>query len=661
MKAFAQHLEHRKDIEGLRALAILLVVAAHAGVPGFAGGFVGVDVFFVLSGYLITGLLVLETQRTGKVDFAAFYTRRFKRLLPALLLMLAVVSVLAMLLMSAHQQVASSVAASMAAMWASNLHFASASLDYFALDAEKNLFLHTWSLGVEEQFYLLWPILLMLVLRCSTPVSRSSGRGLQWAMVLIMVLSFSASLAWTHSAPQWAFYLMPSRAWQFAIGAMVFLRANTMGSMRISVRQWCGWLGLSSIFVCMLLIRHGVAYPGAWALLPTLGTAAVLASGAESSVGRFLSIRPLQALGRVSYSWYLWHWPVLVLGAALMLDSAAHRLAAVCLSLLLAAVSFWCIENPLRKRDWFAAGTPRVTLLFSVMLMTMAFALARCWHDSAVAQSIESAQAHYRKARMDLPEIYRDGCDDWYRDAKVEVCAYGNKDARHTAVLIGDSVGLQWFPAVSALLEGSDWRLLVLTKSACPMVDESFFYERIGRDYVECSRWRSDAIAHVVSIAPDVVLLGSADGYPFSQAQWRDGSTRILRPLSEVAGRVYIIRSTPALPFDGPECLTPKRWAADHAATSRRCVASVDGAHGESVYQSLRSAARSFPNVSFVDVNDMVCPDAVCSAERDGYIVFRDTQHVSARFAASLADEFGRQLALGSKQSSPSSVSADVE
>ncbi|MGC1549941.1 MAG: acyltransferase, partial [Rhodanobacter sp.] len=220
MSANEYRLGYRSDVEGLRAVAILLVVAVHAGVPWLAGGFVGVDVFFVLSGFLITGLLVQEISDTGRLRFMDFYVRRLRRLLPALLVMLLVICALAALLLAPSEQRDQADAAGMAALWLSNIHFAFAQQSYFAPGTETNLFLHTWSLGVEEQFYLIWPALLVWLL------GRDGQRGmarLKIGMFVLIAVSLLACVMLTYQAPQLAFYMMPLRAWQFAAGALVWL------------------------------------------------------------------------------------------------------------------------------------------------------------------------------------------------------------------------------------------------------------------------------------------------------------------------------------------------------------------------------------------------------------------------------------------------------
>jgi len=654
MSANEYRLGYRGDIEGLRAVAILLVVAAHAGVPWLAGGFVGVDVFFVLSGFLITGLLVQEITSTGRLQLIDFYVRRLRRLLPALLVMLVVVSLLATLLLAPAAQRDQASAAAMAAVWLSNIHFAFAGLDYFAAGTETNLFLHTWSLGVEEQFYLIWPILLVGLLN----FRRDAGRGVERlgrAMLLIIVLSLAACIVLIRMAPPLAFYMMPLRAWQFSAGALVWLyfkgpmneRADTS---RLS-RPWMlsrplGWLGLAMIVAAGLLFNANMAYPGFYAVLPTLGAMLVIAAGTQSDragVVRYLSWRPLQWIGRVSYSWYLWHWPILLLGRAVTpLDRPAYRAAWIALSLVLAVVSHVCIERPIRGQKLWLTHR-RMAVLGALALMVVANVLCIRWYNHASDWMQRPEQQRYAHAHADAPAIYAAGCDDWYHSDQVRICSFGPADAGHTAVLMGDSIAGQWFPAVAEWAGKSGWRVLVVTKSSCPMVDQPIFYARIGRMYTECATWREHALQQVASIKPDLVLMGSVSTYEFTQAQWIDGTTSVLKAIAGSSGHVYLLRGTPHLPFDGPDCLAANSGRPDWLGLPSACSAAYHDEQNEHVYEWLQQASRSFANVSVIDLNDSICPHGTCDAERNGVVVFRDSQHMTATFAALLGGVLGRQ------------------
>ena len=656
MRGHDYRLGYRADLEGLRAVAILLVVAVHADAPWLRGGFVGVDVFFVLSGFLITGLLVQEVSGTGRLRFAEFYARRLRRLLPALLTMLLVVGVLASLLLAPTEQREQSSAAAMAALWLSNIHFAFAPQSYFAPGTETNLFLHTWSLGVEEQFYLVWPALLVWLL------GRDGERGvarLKVGMFAVAAASF-ATCAWlSYKAPQLAFYMMPLRAWQFAAGALVWLYFKVPGATRswpwsghhAGALRAIGWLGLALIVLAGVLFSADMPYPGGYALLPTLGSVAVVAVGCVAAqpvgVSQMLSWRPLQWIGGISYSWYLWHWPILLLGHAVTGSGAPlYRVAWVLLSLLLAWLSCRFIESPTRnRRHWLAH--PRMAIFGALALMLLANSLCVRWHNRADERMQSPLMQRYAMAHGDAPVIYGMGCDDWYYSDRVRVCAFGPVGAAHTAVLMGDSHAGQWFPAVAKAFDRPGWRLLVLTKSSCPMVDEPFFYERIGKEYTVCSSWRARALAQVAKLKPDVVLLGTVDTNGFTKAQWIDGTAKVLAELSPAARHVYLLRDTPHLPFDGPDCLAEHAGRPAWLGLRRACRAQIDDPHSNQVYRWLGEAAGRFGNVSMLDMNAQICPGGMCSAERDGLVVFRDNQHLTGSFAASLGPALAGKLGIG--------------
>lgn len=650
-------LGYRADVEGLRAVAILLVVACHAKVAWLAGGFVGVDVFYVLSGYLITGLLVQEIHTTGTLRFANFYARRLRRLLPALLLMLAVACVLGRLLLAADGQDQQALAATSAALWLSNFHFAFANMNYFAPGAETNLFLHTWSLGVEEQFYLVWPLLVVLGMGAWAGAKQlTTATRLKYVFAAVFALALALSLYWTWHAPRLAFYMMPSRAWQFALGALVFLMVGTPkypAGVRKPRASWsliAGWSGLAMILAAALLIDGSMPYPGYWALMPTLGTALVLAAGTAQAGWReasgWLSTRPMQAIGRVSYSWYLWHWPVLLLGAQLIdARSGWNRLWLVLLSLLIAALSYRFFETPIRHNRKLLAK-PRMTVFVGLAVMLLAGSLALRWHNSAQARMKEPGQLRFVAAHFDAPVIYRMGCDDWYHSARVQICSFGDPHAKHTAVAMGDSVALQWFPAYARVFDKPDWRLLVITKSSCPMVDVPIFYPRIGREYTECSQWRGDALRKVAALKPDIVIMGSTFTYNYTQAQWTDGTKRVLDELVPAAGSIYIMRSSPTLPFDGPACVAPRSWLYAAIKGQTLCTTPAHTILGDNVFGWLRTAASRFNNVHLIDMTGAICPDATCRAEVGGEVVFRDDQHMTATFAASLAPELAQALGM---------------
>lgn len=653
-------LGYRPDIEALRAVAILLVVAAHAGVPWLAGGFVGVDVFFVLSGYLITGLLVQEMRATGGVRLLDFYARRLRRLLPGLLLMIVGTAVAAALLLAPLEQPAQARAASAASVWLSNLHFAFSQLDYFGPAAGSNLFLHTWSLGVEEQFYLVWPLLvLFLAGSWRWQAVRQDWSRLLRGMLATVGLCLVLSVFLTYTRPEQGFYLMPSRAWQFALGAATVLAvtpADASAARPAWLHRLCGgvrgramgWVGLALVVGAGLVLDTQHAYPGLWAVLPSLGTALLLAAGAVApsrGAARLLAMAPLRRLGQVSYAWYLWHWPVLLLGATVSVrGQPVHAAWLVALSLALACVSYHVVEAPVRHSR-VIARRPLLALAAGLVLMGGVAVLGAHWQAAAGNWALRPNQQRFAAVRSDLPAVYGvPGCDEWYSSARVQVCGFGDPAAAHTALIIGDSVTMQWFPAVMETFGKQGWRVLVITKSACPMVDEPYFYPRIGRIYTECGVWRDAALTAVTSLRPDVVLTGSTTTYGFSDEQWFQGSRRVLDRLAPAAGRVLVLRATPMLSFDGPGCLARQVWRRSWLPPAPPCSAPVRGESGTDSYAAVSRAAAGYSNVQMVDLSALVCPDGVCAAERDGRVVYRDAMHVTAAYIKSVAAEVGKRL-----------------
>lgn len=626
-------LPHRADLQGLRAVAILLVVLAHAGVPWVSGGFVGVDIFLVLSGYLITGLLLREIEQSGNISFFGFYARRLKRLLPAMIVMLGFVFLLAFKVLSdaeAHVQLASSL---FATTWTSNLYFSFTEFTYFDELAARDLFIHTWSLAVEEQFYLIWPMLFLLLFRFG--LLRQMFRGLG----LLFFASLAVSIYWTAYYPLLGFYMMPSRIWQFALGGVIHIvLAHDPVRRRLSGAN--AWIALSTgvamIVVSAIALHPNLAYPGIWALAPSLGTALVIAAGQALGGSNPLAHPALGWIGDRSYSLYLWHWPILALGFSLGFQGQpVPTLGLVMLALLFAIFSYRFVEQPFWKGRASHASAQRTILLG---LLTMAIALAAFFHGLRNPQQMDEKVAKpdvSTQWRMDLPEIYRMRCDAWYTHAQVEPCVFGSSAANKTVVLLGDSIGAQWFSLVPEIFKQPEWRIIVLTKSACPIVDVDFFYARIGKTYQVCTDWRNAVLKELISLRPDVLIMGNAITNEFSKDEWTEGTSRILGHLSSSVGTIILIPGTPNLGFDGPGCIA--RQLLPMGQIDRSACIAKDRLHlVEPIKRYLETAAARFKNVHLLDLNDLVCPDGNCNAvSEQGVVVFRDSQHLTDTFVRS--------------------------
>lgn len=625
-------------IEGLRGVAILLVVLAHAGVPGMSAGFIGVDVFFVISGFLITGLLTQELEAVGRVDYWAFFARRARRLAPAALLMVVVVGAVALWWLPAAALDVHLASAFWAVLWTSNLYFAFAGFDYFGAAASDSLFLHTWSLGVEEQFYLLWPLVVVMAWRLG-------GTGLRWLGGLSL-LGFAASLAilaWDANA---AYYLMPSRLWQLALGGLAFRYASGPGGPLRSPDAF-GIAGLLLLGAAMWWIDGSRPYPGFDALLPTLGAACLLLAccGPQGRVASVLATMALRLPGKVSYSWYLWHWPFLLFLPAMGLGSPGPwpTLALVLVSLLVSIASYACIEQPFRRRR----DQPRRAVGLAVLACLAVAALLHL-----AGWQVRGQQEHARteidalvRSRIFVPSIQgRPECDRWYYSAELVPCELAAPaGADGVLVFIGDSVGAQWLPAIEQVARQRGLKVVVLTKSACPIVDEPYFYERINQRFTVCEQWRKAAVHYVQARKPELVVIGSSR-YPFSAEQWREGTRRILLALGAPERPVAVIAPTPRLGYHNPICLISQGRLEQGVLVAPACTEPLAAARPGGAVDSLRAAVATVPGTGLVDMNDLVCPDGRCDGLVRGYVTFRDDQHLNAGYVMDLAPAFGQRL-----------------
>jgi len=638
----------RHDIQGLRAVAIALVVSAHAGVPLLAGGFVGVDVFFVLSGYLITDLLMAEHRATGSISLAKFYARRLRRLLPALLAVVGLTLVSAAVVLTSHEATVMSGSALYAVSWTSNLYFALSAMDYFAALQERDLFLHTWSLGVEEQFYLMWPL---LILALAPRLRWQEWRGWLAVFALLFVASLALSVLAATRDPMWAFYMMPTRVWQFSLGGIVALGGGRTAPL--PGRRMLGAVGFALILGSAVLLPPQA--PGYWLLFPSIGAALVIADGQAaplSPVSRLLA-HPLAGwVGDRSYSWYLWHWPVLTTGFTIGVHGFWAVAGLVAASLALADQTHRWVERPLWKGTWVRSTPPRVTILASGLAVLVMINAVYRFPDFLPAETLSPDEIQARAARRDAPALYSRDCDAFNQSASVSPCIFGSERARGTVVLLGDSIGVQWFPVVTELFKAPEWRTVVLTKSACPMVDKDFFYKKIRAVYHVCTQWRGAVLDYLDQARPDVIILGSSAEYEFSPGDWVDGSARVLGRLSAAAGRVWVVAGTPGLSFDGPSCLEHNALARRRrsAPQARACVDEVADGRATAVAGYLQEAARKFRNVELLDLNDAVCPRGLCAARAPGgAVVFRDDAHLTATYALSLAASFDERMRAGSR------------
>jgi len=647
-----RHSDARADIQSMRALAVGLVVAAHANLPGLPGGYVGVDVFFVLSGYLISGLILRELELTGSFDPWRFYARRQKRLLPAMLLVLISTAIAAWAILSPLQQTGESPAGLAASVWLSNFYFATRTIDYFSSGVHGNLFLHTWSLALEEQFYLIWPWLLLFIFGVWQWQGKPmSYRRLVTGLIVVTATSLAIAIYCAGFHVEDGFYLIPSRAWEFSFGSLTYLLRSACEKRRFhqldalrgqSILAATGWI---FILTAAVLYSENLRYPGAWALLPCLGAALILLDAPEKNPAAFISRwtlyqRPIIFIGNISYSLYLWHWPVLKLGTQVFGSEPVYRLGLVIVSMILACITYIAIEQPIRRAPLH--NKTNVLIASSVAILA-GFLAMNLWQQTANDLLNKPEQAQLRSTRFDIPDIYARGCDTWNQSNEITPCTKGTANATHTVVMFGDSVLAQWYPAVEEIfLRRPDWRLEILTKSACPASQVSYFYARIKANFEICDQWRQRAITHIEKLRPDIVIMGSQN-YNFSSAQWIEGTNLVLKRLGPVAKSVVVLSPTPNLGFDGPSCLSMALNLPECISQSARCTTKTSP-QNSGILEALQEAARPYTNVQAIDLSTIVCPDAICRARDERGIIFRDNQHLTASFVRARAPELEHVL-----------------
>jgi peptidoglycan/LPS O-acetylase OafA/YrhL len=676
----------RPDIEGLRAVAVLLVVTFHAGLGPVQGGFVGVDVFFVISGFLITGLLVAELERDGSVSLTRFYARRVRRLLPAASLVLVAVLVFFRTLLAPIDWPGLGREILAAAVWMANWQFASASTDYMNA-VDHSPVLHYWSLSVEEQFYLVWPLLILLFAgRRRTPWPRRRRR-LIVVLFLIGAGSLTTSILTTVDAGPWAYFGLHTRAWELAVGGLLALLLPALSRLHKGAAVTLGILGVTGIIAAVLLLDRNTPFPGSAAVLPVAGAALVLLAGAPGQFGiaRVLGLRPLTYIGRLSYAWYLWHWPVLIalqitaIGTAPDEEfqdfevgpSTAQVLIAVLLSFLLAALTHRLVEDPVRHARPLASSR-RLSLAFGVGLLVMVAilppTLLRPPNTSTAALSSmplaeETAgnpvsgypRPGTRTATM-TPQQARDDNDTipgcflgFAGDAPTGECLFGDQNGDRTVVLFGDSHAMHWSPALKQIAQEQGWRLFLFAKSGCGYSAADQWLSSYKRFYTECGTWRDNVIDRISELGPvDAVIIGrnyaqtskmtSADGTRLpsveAERQWVDGAEETIRDLSALATTVILLRDTPHPREDVPACLSGSPGQPESCAYTRH-----DGVALDTKLFTAEKPMLDRTGVIVLDPTDLVCDTDPCSVlTRKGTIVFRDGHHLTATFSAEVAN-----------------------
>ena len=608
------------QIQGLRALAALLVTLFHA--KWVNGGFIGVDIFYVISGFLITGLLLREIERTGTINFKEFYARRFKRLLPTSFFVLLVTAVASWLLIPDTMRSSLGRDIIAASLYVSNYLFAWWQADYQNLDATPSPVIHYWSLAVEEQFYLIWPLLILFFFIAATKFKKKIL--LTLLVATVTALSFVFSIYQTETSPIWAFYSLPTRAWELGLGALLVLLPP------IKTKKLVGLLGFIFIIVSAFIFGETTAFPGVNAVLPVLGTVMLIST--INSWPPFLNdvanSRMFQWLGEISYPLYLWHWPLLVLPSTYFARPLAiyERILAIIATIILADLTHRFIEEPFRKHKTeptLVFKRSGVITLVSVLIGTaIIFSSSDKIDVSGINGAVSLAQI---KAR---PLVYDDGCHANYAQTKSDECIYADTKSDKTMVLYGDSHAAQWFPALVEIASRSGYRLISLTKSACPSVD-TVRLDQGGFKMSRCKQWRINTIKRIQEINPDLLIMSSFQYFAqpprFTDREkwWNDGQRKLLTEVKNISPHLIYITDTPHPLRDIPACLA--NYSISKCNTTQR------------------SEDLSISGFNVINPNSWLC-SRVCPAVKDGVVAYRDASHISVDIAIALIPRLTQAL-----------------
>ncbi|MFR9801891.1 acyltransferase family protein [Pseudonocardia sp. RS010] len=653
----------RPELQGLRALAVLLVVAYHAWFGRVSGG---VDVFFVISGFLITGQLFRGASR-GRLRFRPMWARQAARLLPAAFTVLISCAVAGALLLpeARWQQTLHELFAS--AVFVENWRLAADSVDYAAQHNTQSIVQHFWSLSIQVQFYVVWPLLIAVVALAAGQARERLRTYLLLTLGGLFAASLTFSIALTITDQPLAYFHSLTRVWEFALGGLLALTIDTI----VLPRRWrigLGWLGVVGLVACGALLRVDAVFPGVAALWPTGAACLVLIAGMTGSrVGadRLLASRPAKYLGDLSYSLYLWHWPVLILYLVVRDQEAVGLragLAVVAVSLVLAALTHHLVEEPIRRAPltdrarWrgAAAGLALVLLAGGIWQFEAASRARETalvgdpQHPGAMALHTGSVDDVDPSVGLVPPMVAAP--DDFYqftgwacgpmpRHPSTEACTSPRPEPAvppdRRIVVVGDSHSQQYTAALAPVAQRNNWELIDMLKGACPFSTAS----EVDPGSQDCVDWNAAVLEEIADLRPDAV-------FTLASRDVRAGLTEVTPPgfvaawqrLDELGIPVIAVRDNPRFEpgFSPPDCLQQRGRGAPECGLPRADV------YGPIPPYEL--APDVPPNVTFLDFSDHLCLEALCPAEIGNVLVYMDFNHVSATYMNSLSPVMEERL-----------------
>lgn len=676
----------RADIQALRALAVAAVVVYHLWPNQLPGGFVGVDIFFVISGYLITAHLLGEVERTGRIALLDFWSRRIRRLLPAAFTVLigSVVAMFTLMPSVTWQNTLREVAAS--AAYVENWLLAHDAVDYLASENSATLAQHYWSLSVEEQFYIIWPLLLMVALAISGRTKNLNGhKAITAAIGFILLSSFAFSLIVTVTQPAFAFFATPARAWEFAAGGLVATFSSSRGpTFMAGARRVAAWIGPLTILISVLFINGSMSFPGLVALVPVAGAVLCIFGGEHSNPKiqkRIVENPAVQWLGNYSYPIYLWHWPLIIITPWVLHGdpSWSTKLILLGMTLALAYLTKRFIEDPVRTGGfWRGSRWPAYSLAgggMALLIAVSATGYLQVEHrndieDASALQRVVSGEACFgalamtSDARCKKPYARPDNLDTAFAAADVyapaahcqtgrEVtepvrCTFGEQTSPTKVVaVVGNSHAVRLMPALDLYGMKNGWKILLMASTDCMGLTT----QAVGKQSADdtCLTWSRnvqqtllatpelDAVVFASHVSAQNYLAGASP----SADDIRNASNQVISSWSafvEQGVRVIVTEDVPGMrPTDGPECIALSAQTYDPCSMPR----------SEVVKSNLMTelAQEHSHLVSFLPLEQYFCDLARCHSLIGGVIVYSDSHHLTTTYSRTLATYIGSSIA----------------
>jgi peptidoglycan/LPS O-acetylase OafA/YrhL len=669
----------RADIQGMRGLAVIAVVLYHAGFNFISGGFVGVDFFFVLSGFLIIGLLIREAETAGRVSLTHFWARRARRLIPASATVIVATMIAAGTMLPYLQRKPVSIDAIWATFFGANWRFAEQQTNYLDSDRDLSPFQHFWSLGVEEQFYVVAPLVVVAVVWAARRRNVATRVLLASVLGAVALSSFAYCVYLSAHNQPYAFFGTHTRAWQLAAGGLLACATPALLAWGRRASATASVVGLGLLIVSVTALSEGgqiagLSYPSALAVLPTAAAVLLLAGGISaagqaSAVSRLLSVRPLTAVGDISYSLYLWHWPVFVIGRSSFEGSGIDfTLVLIAISVILAVATYALIENPIRRsavlsRSWRPAASTLAGGALLALTVPLTVAIGNQTYQIEdppgiqPSDSVQGMQPPVYDVPNDTDEIVEIGCGREREDASVpsvQDCTWG--DGPRHAYLLGDSIAAATSPGFIKAATAQRWRITVWSKSSCVIGDLRSRFNGMPDEFGECQQWRDDVIGQVIKAKPDLVVLAASAGSLTRLYAHQDGSkftgradkrreaiaglSRTVRKFKRAGIEVAIVDSPARAPFNVPECLLEKRAVSD--CTWPRAAE-----------KSIMSTVAKRQKSHLIPLPDQYCSATTCQPVVGSTVTVHDKVHPSKTFVEHLTPMFERALRLAEKRLHP--------